>query len=125
MNMKYILIDDDPIINLVHKKVIKNADCEAEVTVFGSGKSALNYFKTNTNSQGDIVLLDINMPEMNGFEFLDELIKYKKIDWSLLNIFILTSSLNVKDREQAGKYPMLKGYLEKPLNIGNLMQLTH
>lgn len=123
--MKYILIDDDPIINLVHKKVIKNADCHAEVTVFSSGKTALNYFKTNTEGQFVIVLLDINMPEMNGFEFLEELIKNKNINRNLLNIFILTSSLNVKDREQAEKYPMLKGYLGKPLNISNLMDLTH
>ncbi|WP_396194982.1 response regulator [Flavobacterium sp.] len=123
--MKYILIDDDPIINLVHKKIIKNADYEAEITDFSSGKKALDYFKKNTNSQGEIVLLDINMPEMNGFEFLDELIKSKNINWVQLNIYILTSSLNIKDREQAAKYPMLKGYLEKPLNINNLMELTH
>jgi CheY-like chemotaxis protein len=125
MNMKYILIDDDPIINLVHKKVIINADTHAEVIVFSSGKTALNYFKTNTQSEFAIVLLDINMPEMNGFEFLEELIKNKKIDWTQLNIFILTSSLNVKDREEAKKYPMLKGYLGKPLNINNLLELTH
>lgn len=123
--MKYILIDDDPIINLVHKKVIINADSHAEVTVFNSGKTALNYFKTNTESQYVIVLLDINMPEMNGFEFLEKLIKKKNIDWNLLNIFILTSSLNLKDREQAEKYPMLKGYLGKPLNIPNLLELTN
>lgn len=121
--MKYILIDDDPIINLVHKKVIKKNDLEAEVTDFISGKKALQYLKSNNDEQSNIVLLDINMPEMNDFEFLDELLKNKGINYSKLNIFILTSSLNVKDKELATKYSILKGYLEKPLDIANLQQL--
>lgn len=123
--MKYILIDDDPIINLVHKKIIKNADLEAEITDFISGKKALEFFKQKANEQVDVVLLDINMPEMNGFEFLEELIKNKNIDCAKWNIFILTSSLNIKDKEQAEKYPILKGYLEKPLNVAKMMQLNH
>lgn len=123
--MKYILIDDDPIINLVHKKIIKNADLEAEITDFISGKKALEFFKQKANEQVDVVLLDINMPEMNGFEFLDELIKNKNINYAKWNIFILTSSLNIKDKEQAEKYPILKGYLEKPLNVAKMMQLNH
>ncbi len=121
--MKYILIDDDPIINLVHKKVIKNNDSEAEITDFISGKKALQYLKNCKDGQSNIILLDINMPEMNGFEFLDELLKNKNINYNHLKIFILTSSLNVKDKEQATKYPLLKGYLEKPLDIKYLQQL--
>ncbi len=123
MRMKYILIDDDPIINLVHKKVIMKTDLEAEVTDFNSGKKALDYFQSKHKQLPDVVLLDINMPEMNGFEFLDALLKNKNIDYNKLKIYILTSSLNMKDKEQAGKYPILKGYLEKPLNISNLKQL--
>lgn len=121
--MKYILIDDDPIINLVHKKVIKKMDEEAEITDFISGIMALNYLKNNTPRQNEIVLLDINMPEMNGFEFLESLLKNKDIDTNNLNIFILTSSLNSKDKEEATKFPILKGYLEKPLDINNLKHL--
>ena len=121
--MKYILIDDDPIINLVHKKVIIKNDLEAEVTDFISGKKALDYLKNSNDTEKNIILLDINMPEMNGFEFLGALLKNKNIDCNKLKIFILTSSLNVKDKEQAGKYPILKGYLEKPLNILNFKEL--
>lgn len=122
-NMKYILIDDDPIINLVHKKVIKKSDLEAEVTDFISGKKALDYLKNSNDTEKNIILLDINMPEMNGFEFLDALLKHKGINCDLFNIFILTSSLNIKDKEHATQYPILKGYLEKPLDISNLQKL--
>lgn len=122
-NMKYILIDDDPIINLVHKKVIIKNDLEAEVTDFISGKKALDYLKNNNDTEKNIILLDINMPEMNGFEFLDALLKHKNINCDQFVIFILTSSLNIKDKERANKYPILKGYLEKPLNIANLQKL--
>lgn len=121
--MKYILIDDDPIINLVHKKVIKKSDLEAEVTDFISGKKALDYLKNSNDTEKNIILLDINMPEMNGFEFLDALLKHKSINCEQFNIFILTSSLNNKDKEQATQYPILKGYLEKPLDISNLQKL--
>lgn len=121
--MKYILIDDDPIINLVHKKVIIKNDLEAEVTDFISGKKALDYLKNSNYTEKNIILLDINMPEMNGFEFLDALLKHKGINCDQFNIFILTSSLNNKDKEQATQYPILKGYLEKPLDISNLQKL--
>lgn len=121
--MKYILIDDDPIINLVHKKVIIKNDLEAEVTDFISGKKALDYLKNSNDTEKNIILLDINMPEMNGFEFLDAPLKHKGINCDQFNIFILTSSLNNKDKEQATQYPILKGYLEKPLDISNLQKL--
>jgi CheY-like chemotaxis protein len=113
--MKYILIDDDPIINLVHKRIIQKVDETAQIEIFISGIKALEYFKTN-EADGQVVFLDINMPEMNGFEFLDELIKNKNIHKEALSIYILTSSLNNKDREKAKHYPILKGYLGKPLN---------
>lgn len=111
--MKYILIDDDPIINLVHKKVIIKNDLEAEVTDFISGKKALDYLKNSNDTEKNIILLDINMPEMNGFEFLDALLKHKGINCDQFNIFILTSSLNNKDKEQATQYPNIKRIFRK------------
>ena len=120
--MKYILIDDDPIINLVHRRVIQKVEDAAPIEIFISGIKALEYFKTS-ESVPQIVFLDINMPEMNGFEFLDELIKNKNIKKVGLSIYILTSSLNNKDRETAKRYAILKGYLGKPLNVEAMVQL--
>lgn len=83
----------------------------------------MDYLKNSNDTEKNIILLDINMPEMNGFEFLDALLKHKGINCEQFNIFILTSSLNNKDKEQATQYPILKGYLEKPLDISNLQKL--
>lgn len=120
--MKYILIDDDPIINLVHKRTIQKVEDTAAIDIFISGIKALEYFKAS-ESIPQIVFLDINMPEMNGFEFLDELLKNKTIKKEGLSIYILTSSLNNKDRETAKRYPILKGYLSKPLNVEAMLNL--
>lgn len=120
--MKYILIDDDPIINLVHKRILQKAAEAAPIETFISGVKALEYFKTS-ESIPQIVFLDINMPEMNGFEFLDELQKDKNINKEGLSIYIVTSSLNNKDRETAKRYPILKGYLGKPLNVEAVVNL--
>jgi len=120
--MKYILIDDDPIINLVHKRILQKVADAAPIETFISGVKALEYFKT-TAPIPQIVFLDINMPEMNGFEFLDQLIKDKNIKKEGLSIYILTSSLNNKDREKAKHYPILKGYLGKPLNVAAVESL--
>lgn len=120
--MKYILIDDDPIINLVHKRILQKVEDTAQIEIFISGINALQYFKEN-EANGQVVFLDINMPEMNGFEFLDELLKNKTIQKDKLSIYILTSSLNNKDREKAKRYPILKGYLGKPLNVEAVLNL--
>jgi len=120
--MKYILIDDDPIINLVHKRILQKVEETAQIEIFISGVKALEYFKAN-GTDGQVVFLDINMPEMNGFQFLDELLKNKSIKMEGLSIYILTSSLNNKDREKAKGYPILKGYLGKPLNVDAMLNL--
>jgi CheY-like chemotaxis protein len=120
--MKYILIDDDPIINLVHKRILQKVEETAQIEIFISGVKALEYFKAN-GTDGQVVFLDINMPEMNGFQFLDELLKNKSIKMEGLSIYILTSSLNNKDREKAKRYPILKGYLGKPLNVDAMLIL--
>lgn len=120
--MKYILIDDDPIINLVHKRIILKVEDAAAIEVFMSGIKALEYFKTS-DAVPQMVFLDINMPEMNGFQFLDELLKSKNIKKDGLSIYIVTSSLSHKDREEAKRYPILKGYLSKPLNVETLVNL--
>ncbi|MFC0261053.1 response regulator [Fontibacter flavus] len=83
--------------------------------VFMSALSALSYLKEkNLPDQGFTILLDINMPEMNGWEFLDELSKMELL--SYIEVIMLTSSVDESDKQLARKYPLVVDYLTKPLN---------
>ncbi|WP_297507815.1 response regulator [Flavobacterium sp.] len=121
--MLFILIDDDPIFNYIHEKTIRNSCPECSVLSFVSSREALEHVIDHYSEKKGgsfCLLLDINMPEYNGFEFLDRLLK--RLPNFLIEhpIYILTSSLNEKDRQRAAQYPDLKGYLEKPLNRDQL-----
>ena len=121
-----ILIDDDLIFNYIHEKTIRNVCSECIIKSFLSSRQALEYIIQNSlenPSQQLHIFLDINMPEFNGFEFLDKLQDRAPELMEKNNIYILTSSLNEKDKKKAAFYPTLKGYLEKPLQKDQLSEL--
>lgn len=117
---KYLLIDDDYIFNLLHKRIIQIIDKEGEVIDFKDSVMALGYLKDildNEKTLPDYIFLDISMPEMNGFELLDEISDYAVEMFAHTKLYIVTSSLNDRDMKKAFSYPMLTGYYGKPLTI--------
>lgn len=86
----------------------------SEIKQVYSGKEALAYLKENLNGNGCILLLDLNMPSMSGFEFLDILKDLPEIR-ELCSVYIVTSSVNESDRDKADEYEVVKGYLVKPV----------
>jgi CheY-like chemotaxis protein len=104
----------------VHAKVIKQVDEQAEIV------DALNYIKQHFCSDAvskTIVFLDINMPEMNGFELLDAVLELPTECTAKMSIYIITSSLNEKDVQKAKEYQLLKGYIGKPLSFDRLKEV--
>lgn len=119
-----LCIDDDPIALMLCKKVITKAAFSNEIITAQNGEEALLYFNTlkyNTkpNDLNDkkprLILLDLNMPVMGGWEFLDHFSTSNYSDFNTINVIILSSTIDPEDLEKAKKYPMILDFLSKPI----------
>jgi CheY-like chemotaxis protein len=122
MSLKVLVVDDDEIIVFLHNMIMKDNGMASDSLSFQNGKEALDYLNSANNlNQTCLVLLDINMPVMNGWQLLDSIqsSSYAK------NIYVVmvTSSIDSEDREKASQYPQIIAYFEKPLNKKSLKQL--
>lgn len=115
MDFKVVLVDDDNVILFLHKILLDRSKLPSPVSSFINGKKALD-FLCNEKPTGIpyLILLDINMPEMNGWEFL-EAIQNKDFKEEVY-VVMVTSSINRSDIETSKKYPQVIDYLEKPLS---------
>lgn len=122
---KLIFIDDDKATNYFHNIILKQADICEEAIFFESAVEALEYFKelfqTNDYVLPDYVFLDINMPMMNGWEFINELKKFQ-LDNPII-IIMLTTSLNKTDQEKAEELDLIYEFWNKPLASNKLLEL--
>lgn len=111
-----MLIDDNKVDNFFHERVIRKNNAADEVLIQESGIEALEYLKKGTEVvQPELIFLDINMPGMDGWEFLEH---YRSLDNSLQNAMIvvmLTTSENPDDKARATTQGMLADFKSKPL----------
>lgn len=113
-----LLVDDDEPTNFLNKMILEDVNCAEDVKVAESGLSALNYLENATGEKGsspDLIFLDINMPAMNGWEFLERYSNLEKQHKANVVIVMLTTSLNPDDRAKASKIPDVSGFETKPL----------
>ena len=120
----FLLIDDNAIDQLITSRLIKRTTGSHEINVAGNGKEALRWINSNrpASNKSLVILLDINMPEMNGFQFLTE---YESLPDTLkeeTQIFMLSSTLNNEDMEKIKSNIRVKSLLGKPLSIQKLEQ---
>ena len=114
-----MLIDDDEATNFFNEMVIKQSGMVENVTCLQSGQEGLDYLTSDNkdaNPTPDLIFLDINMPGMNGWEFLDN---YKLIHaehQSKQIIIMLTTSLNPEDEKRASNIEEITTYKHKPLS---------
>lgn len=124
--LSFLLIDDDQVFNFIHKKQIMRSKIEKDIVDYTSPFKALDYLKNISFDQlPDVILLDINMPELNGFEFVERLIKERHEIEDKLNIFVVTSSLNPTDYQQAKKFDCIKGFYDKPIDFEKVMSTVN
>lgn len=108
---KILLVDDDETSNFLNELLIKGMDMVEDVSIASNGQEALDYLKHEPNSAPQVIFLDLNMPVMDGFEFLEA---FEKMPQPKAPVFILTSSNNFKDYARAKDFDVA-GYLIKPL----------
>jgi CheY-like chemotaxis protein len=121
-----LLIDDNEIDNFVAKKIIEKSGFADNVITVQSGRSALNYLETNDTSKNilpDIIVLDLGMPEMDGFEFLLEFEKLNKIIVNNCKVVVLSSSLDIDDYNRANRNKFVRKFINKPLSNNSLMDI--
>lgn len=116
-----MLVDDDEINNFITVKLIKKAYPDAILSTFLNGRLAIdklkNLLQNTPDNLPDYILLDINMPVMNGWEFLEE---YKTLNFDLdrrITIYILSSSVFSNDIDKAKSYESVANFISKPLNL--------
>ena len=118
------IVDDDKVLVMLVKLLVKKHPDYNTCLEFTNGKKALDYIKSLSSDIGelpDLILLDINMPVMDGWEFLDEISKLN-INKNI-PVYILTSSIDPTDKAKALNYPMVKDYIMKPVTIGRLSEI--
>jgi CheY-like chemotaxis protein len=118
-----LLVDDDNGANFINRMIIKEAGITDNIETTLNGKEALDYLNGTGKHEDrgatqppELILLDINMPVMDGWEFLEE---YNKLEEALKNkttIILLTTSLNPDDKKRAEKIPAISGFENKPLD---------
>ena len=117
---RFIIIDDDPLSNLICKLTLDVALGNTTVEMFASGEEGLNYFKSLSECatiEPSILLLDINMPVMSGWEFLSRFDDLPEMLKRNIKIYILSSSVDPRDRERSYSNKNVKNHFVKPLTI--------
>lgn len=118
--MHFILIDDDPVSNMLAKNIIKRHLTSAEFTAFTNPIEAVVYLEKIAKPA--FVLLDINMPILSGWEALEKIEAFPKQTVDLLKIYIVSSSIDIDDRKRAAAHPLVLGYLEKPISPAQITE---
>ncbi|MGB1241657.1 MAG: response regulator [Chitinophagales bacterium] len=113
-----MLVDDDKLAALIARKMLERASGKFEISVYLNGINALKVLK-NQRELPDAILLDINMPQINGWKFLDSLNKMNVFT----DVIMLTASLYEDDMQKAKEYPQVKGFFQKPLDKTKIVKL--
>ncbi|MCP2044211.1 response regulator [Pontibacter sp. HSC-36F09] len=125
MVSKVYIIDDDDISIYLTSLVLEEAGFANEICTYSSADDALaDLSLTGPPPLPDVILLDLNMPVKNGWDFLDVLRPYEEALKGKLDVFILTSSIAVSDKEQSLDYPLVRGFLHKPLDEASLAYIN-
>ena len=126
-SLSFIVIDDDPVSNLICKLTLEMVLGKVEVKTFTNPEEGLRYIELEYSGKGEktaALLLDINMPVMTGWEFLERFDNLNKNIKNSIVVYILSSSVDPRDKDRSYSNKNVKNYIVKPLTPGVIESLT-
>ncbi len=124
---KVLIIDDDEISNFISQKLLEQCKVAEEINSYDNAREALTFIDTcisRGKAVPDMILLDINMPLMNGWDFLKRFEAIPGISKETTKLYILSSSVYSKDFDTAAKHELVSGYIVKPLSKEKLLEIS-
>lgn len=121
------VIDDDEIYTYTIKRIIKAADITEKTQFFENGQDALDFFITHqhqTELLPDLILLDLNMPVLDGWQFLAEFIRLKPSLKKKITVYIVSSSVDEDDYLRAKAIEQVSDFVVKPISVQQLQELV-
>ncbi len=112
---RVMLIDDERFDRMMYQRIIGRSKLAQDIVEFSYAEDALAYLADPAQPQVDLILLDINMPRMSGFEFLEAADAQLGVEFRAAVVIMLTTSLSPDDQDRAAGYPAVRGYFNKPL----------
>lgn len=125
-----MLIDDNEIDNLINQKMVEAASITEHIYIHTGARSAIEFLRNLEKLDvadkvlPDLIFLDIDMPLMDGFQFLSEFEKLTTATRKKCRIIMLTSSINPQDLNRSRKYANVKFYLNKPLTHESIVSMN-
>ncbi|WP_246253315.1 response regulator [Sulfitobacter maritimus] len=117
-------VDDEKVDQMLYRRILERSDLVDRVIGFRMAQDALAYLRLADRDPVDVILLDVNMPQMNGFEFLEHAVAELGDDFVNGVVIMLTTSLNPEDRARALQFDVVRDCLDKPLRRENLSAIA-
>ncbi len=122
------IIDDDIIYQYLAKEEIEYTEMVKNIIFFDDGEQAIQYISKSLDGDNidllpDVILLDINMPIMDGWDFLDAYLPLKPRIGKKITIYVVSSSIDIRDMDKARSYGLVSDYIIKPVTYNRLTSI--
>jgi CheY-like chemotaxis protein len=121
------VIDDDVIYTHTVKRIIDSSQIANKTLFFPNGQLGIDFFKEylhQTESLPDLILLDINMPILDGWQFMDEFVKLSPLINKKITVYIVSSSIDEDDHKKALSYQQVSDFIVKPITVALLKKMV-